>query len=757
MSRVSMVAVPALVVLALTGCALQDELTSAQSAPAAEAPMDRRAMDAGGYGGMDGAEVADMEMEEAAAPAAYADDDAAPAKLAVIRGGKKRKDSKPGGRAKERGGRDAGEQARIRQWFPEAFLWKPSVQTDTDGVASLDVKVPDQLTTWRVLALAHARNGQQAGAVETFDTRMPVSVDPVVPDWLYVGDVVRTPAQVVSMGGPFAGRAEVRASGSLSGLGGGAVSLSGGGSRVVWTGLTAERSGSGTVTAELFDGSRVDGAERAVVVHPSGRPITKQVGGGLSGPRTLGLDDPEASEQRIVVQVFPGPLAVFQSELERVGDSPPGAYGYALIDGVRGLSEAAGVEIDEPGLRRLRIRSWQRIVRQGRSPSLSTATELLLGLQNPSDSLSENMRDRLVRTVEGQQRGDGTWSTDSRSTLQQVLVQTAATSMALPDTATGAQIRAQGAIERNLPNIDDPYTAAWVLAADLVSPGLRPQLQDIVLEGISERDDGTRRWSAGSGAVKNPFGRYPSRAESLAVASMALSDRDDLDWRGDLVSELLQSWSADRGFGAGALDPVALQAVRDGLGTIDGPVQISVAIDGKQVASGSVDPSQPHLPAVLEAQQGGEVTVSAEPSVPGLVFVATHTAWKPFTGAEQLPGVEVEIASGPLVAGQQGTLTLTAAAPSGANLEIVQGIPVGTSVELPSATRALVLEHRVEADRVVMKTRAFNAGEIMDLKLDVTPQYAGRMSTRPLELAASGQYAVLAPFVWTVQTGLGGS
>ena len=740
----------------LAGCGA--ETASAPSSQVVAA--DGRNRDRGGFGGL--AEDAEMEEElrqigyvarDEAEPAA-----AAPAKLEVISGGMKRKkavaDKKPAG---NRGAKDAGEQARIRQWFPEAFLWRPSVQTDEQGLASLDVRVPDQLTTWRIQALAHARNGQQAGAVETFDTRMPVSVDPVVPDWLFVGDVVRTPAQVVSMGDPFAGRASVRASGGVSGLGGGPVSLSGGGSRVVWTGITAERSGSGAVTAELFAEGRVDGAERAVVVHPAGRPVTRQTGGGLSGPRTLGLDDPDASEQRVVVQVFPGPLAVFQSELERVGDSPPGAYGYALIDGITALSTATGVAIDEPGLRALRIRSWQRIVRQGRSPDLALATQLMTGLQNPPDSLSSGMRDRLVRTIEGQQRGDGSWSSDARSTLQQVLVQTAWTAWALPETATGATIRARGAVERNLPSIEDPYTAAWVLAADLVDPGLRPQLQEIVLEGIEERSDGTRRWSGSLGAVRNPLGRAPSRSEALAVAAMALSDREDLPWRADLVSELLQRWSGDRGFGAGPLDPVALTAVRDGLGTIDGPVRITVAVDGREVASGQVDPAQPHLPAVLEANQGGEITVTAEPAAPGLAFVATHTAWKPFTGAEQLPGVDLEIESGSLVAGQEGALTLTAAAPSGASLEIVQGIPAGTSVELPADTLRLLKNHRIEADRVVLETRAFGAGEIMALRLSVTPQYAGRMATRPLELRAAGQEAVLAPFVWSVQAGVGGT
>ncbi|MGI5865882.1 MAG: alpha-2-macroglobulin family protein, partial [Myxococcales bacterium] len=52
-----------------------------------------------------------------------------------------------------------------RAWFPETFLFDPLVVTDEQGKASVPVRVPDRLTSWRVLALAHSRDGAQAGAV----------------------------------------------------------------------------------------------------------------------------------------------------------------------------------------------------------------------------------------------------------------------------------------------------------------------------------------------------------------------------------------------------------------------------------------------------------------------------------------------------------------------------------------------------------------------------------------------------------------
>ena len=93
---------------------------------------------------------------------------------------------------------EAEEAAPARSWFPESFLFEPRVVTDLSGNASLAVRVPDRLTTWRVLALAHTREGQQAGAVTSFLGTLPVYVEPVVPASLYTRDEVRIPVQVVN-------------------------------------------------------------------------------------------------------------------------------------------------------------------------------------------------------------------------------------------------------------------------------------------------------------------------------------------------------------------------------------------------------------------------------------------------------------------------------------------------------------------------------------------------------------------------------
>jgi CD109 antigen len=49
--------------------------------------------------------------------------------------------------------------ARIRQFFPETWLWTPDLHTDKNGAATIDLTAPDSITTWRLHAVSTSDNG----------------------------------------------------------------------------------------------------------------------------------------------------------------------------------------------------------------------------------------------------------------------------------------------------------------------------------------------------------------------------------------------------------------------------------------------------------------------------------------------------------------------------------------------------------------------------------------------------------------------
>ncbi|NLH16164.1 MAG: alpha-2-macroglobulin [Phycisphaerae bacterium] len=51
------------------------------------------------------------------------------------------------------------EVTRIRQFFPETWLWLPDLTTDTFGTVQIDLTVPDSITTWRLHAVSTGDSG----------------------------------------------------------------------------------------------------------------------------------------------------------------------------------------------------------------------------------------------------------------------------------------------------------------------------------------------------------------------------------------------------------------------------------------------------------------------------------------------------------------------------------------------------------------------------------------------------------------------
>jgi len=646
---------------------------------------------------------------------------------------------------------DAGPSPASRAWFPEAFLWRPLVETGEDGTAEIEVRVPDQLSSFRVLALAHDDRGQQAGTTHRFQTRLPVHVDPVVPRWLHAGDRLELPVRVVNgTDGSLDAVLTVVASGALRGEGEARLALSAGGSDVRRIELVARGSGAATVRAAGAADPHADAAERTLEVLPTGRPVVTTESRRLSS-EPFTLDAPrgaDRSTERIEVVVFGGPWSVLQSEVERLaaGARPVDpAYGFALSAHVAALASATGVEVDADRQRLLRVHAWQRLAGLAQAPPPGRAADLLASLRGvEGDELVDALRPRLTRIVAQGQRTDGTWSRTDRSTLQQVLVQTAVAARALPPSERGPRLRASGAVERSLSTIDDAYTASVVLAADLVPTDDRARLQDLVRSAVEERRVGVPV------TVRNARGEPPSHAERLAWAVLALDDADEL--AGALVAELLGMWSADAGFGAGAADAIALDAIARALPPRAVDVALTLRRDEQVVGSATLDPTQPRVPARFDLRPEAArttLTLAAEPPAPGLVMIATRRSWVDWTAADRVPGVDVDVELERLEVGRTSALRFAIAAPSGSVVEVRQALPPGVSVAGPvRASRATVEPF---PDEVVLTTSALQPGEVIEVAVSVVPTFAGRFSTSPLRISVDGGASVdLRPVSWLV-------
>jgi len=85
-------------------------------------------------------------------------------------------------------GGDGGLDFTPRSDFKFVAYWNPSLRTGPDGKASFKFKVPDNLTGWRVIAMAVDAGERLGVGVGGFKVNRPTEVRPVMPNQLTAGD-----------------------------------------------------------------------------------------------------------------------------------------------------------------------------------------------------------------------------------------------------------------------------------------------------------------------------------------------------------------------------------------------------------------------------------------------------------------------------------------------------------------------------------------------------------------------------------------
>lgn len=97
--------------------------------------------------------------------------------------------------AKEEAGQDGGA-INLRENFDALAVWSPSVKTDSHGRATVDVKLPDNLTRYRITAVS-VDQGKRFGKTESNITaKKPLMVRPSAPRFMNFGDKIELPVVV---------------------------------------------------------------------------------------------------------------------------------------------------------------------------------------------------------------------------------------------------------------------------------------------------------------------------------------------------------------------------------------------------------------------------------------------------------------------------------------------------------------------------------------------------------------------------------
>jgi hypothetical protein len=662
-----------------------------------------------------------------------------------------------------------------RAWFPETFLFEPLIVTDDNGAATVPVKVPDRLTTWRVLALGHTRTGAQGGAVTSFLGTLATYIDPVVPPFLIVGDEVRLPIQVVNTTETaVATTITVDAKNATVTGAGGTRAIPAQGSVVEYATLRANQAGTVHLRTVL---SGTDAVERSFDVIPSGMPVRITRTGTLAAPRTLTLEAPanaEAATSRVRLLVYPGALALLRSELAASllrGGVADDAYALLLAGKAPSLLQSLGDKADPDVLRTATIVASQRAIHAGRTLDVTRATLLTeAALAHPQNAVLARLGERAAAYLAQNQRPDGTFAGGTGWTLQRVLVATADATRAVATAKTTPQerqramsvgVKAGGAFERNLAHVTDGYTAAAIIASG-VGGKVAETLRAKVLEGIKDNADGTKYLDVPSGVVRAD-GSVPSRAEATALAVLALTgDPKAVPVLAELGSTLLGSYDPLFGWGDGRANLACLTAVLELFKQpVPDNVKITLTMDGKPVTTGSLSGAQLRDVLVLEAAAPGLAgshswQLTAEPAVPGLGFSLTAHAWTPWPKQQVKGGLELASpATVTATVGKPQPVTLTAIAPAGMPLHIQQALPAGVQIDKPSLDALVsggsVSRYQVADGKLDLYVSALQPGQTWSATYRAIPTLGGTLRTTASMIEAGMTQIFVPPTTWTIR------
>ena len=670
------------------------------------------------------------------------------------------------------GGPKNGEEAvPTRAWFPETFLFQPLVVTTDSGTATVPVKVPDRLTTWRILALGHSRTGSQGGATTSFLGTLPTYVDLVVPPFLTVGDEVKLPIQIVNTTpAPVTSELVIEAKNATIGKAGGKRTIPAEGSIVEYVSLKADKAGTIALKAGLVG---TDAVIRTIDVKPSGRPLTTTRSGTLAAPRTLKVEGPADSDpttDRVRLLVFPGALALLRSELSvstsrsSVADD---AYALLLAGRAQSLLASLGDTPDPVALRDLSIVTAQRAIRHGRNLDVTSATLLTeAALAHPNNPVLARLGERAAAYLAQNQRPDGTFAGGTGWTLQRVLVATADATRAVAASSTdrhrtqGVRAKSAGAFERNVAAVEDAYTAAAMLASGAVKGELSDKLRERVKKAITDGTDGAKYLPVGEGVVRAD-GSIPSTAEATALAVLALQGDANAPMA-DLGATLLGSYSPIYGWGDGRANLLCMMAVVELFkAPVPADVKITLTMDGKPIAEGTLDRAKLKEVLALEAPAPGiagthEWAITATPAVAGLGYSLALNSWVPWPKQSVQQGLELSLP--PALTGSVGkaiNVDVTAVAPAGMDLHVQQSLPAGVQVDTPSL-QALVdagtITRFATADgKIDLYVAPLEPGKTFTAKYRVVPTLAGKLASSASSIESNGNQFFVPPTKWEIR------
>ena len=222
------------------------------------------------------------------------------------------------------GGEAIGSAPRTRSNFVKTALFEPSLRTNSKGEATVNFKLPDNLTTFRIMAVAVDGKGRGGAHEASFRVSKPLLLQPIMPRFAKVGDRFEAGVMIHNnQAKPFEG--VVRLAGTDH-----PVKVAAQGRARVTTTMKPQRAGLSSFIMEVSDRTAqvLDRVEAPLRIELAGIAVKPKLAGAFEGSKQVALripaDTVAGADAHLLVKVGEHLWPELGARLEYLLDYPHG-------------------------------------------------------------------------------------------------------------------------------------------------------------------------------------------------------------------------------------------------------------------------------------------------------------------------------------------------------------------------------------------------------------------------------------------------
>ncbi len=534
---------------------------------------------------------------------------------------------------------------RVREFFPETFVFEPALITDYEGTARLSVTMPDAITTWRITTFASSSHGELGSVLAQLRVFQDFFVDVDLPVALTEGDEISIPVALYNyLPGDQEIRLVLQKEDWFDILEGPEIvrQLARDEVNVAYFPIRVKKLGYHSILVRAYGEVKSDAIKRNVAVLPDGKLYEDIVSDRLTDRVIKKITFPANSIEGanwLGLKIFPGIFSQVVEGLDKLLGVPFGCfeqttsvtYPNILILNYLRQTEQIKPETEMTAEEYISL-GYQRLVTfevQGGGFSWfgdAPANKILTayGLMEFNDmsrvyEIDQRVIDRTVQWLKDQQNKDGSWSPDlqylhaeSWGNIQKSeILPTAYICWALGEIGERGNAVQNGLsyLKKNLNAAKDPYMLALVANAFVsVEPNSATTLEILKrLIGMAKRDKDAVYWESGMASITFTRG-IGADIEATGLAAYALIRSGKYT---DAVSEALTYlirakdksgiWYTTQG------TIIALRAFVAALGSTseDVDAQLTIIVNGQKVSEFRVDRNNADL--MHQVDLGGNI------------------------------------------------------------------------------------------------------------------------------------------------------